>query len=308
MKPPLRFFLAGPTAVGKSALAAELAGLLNAEIVGADAFQIYDGLGILTAKPPAAVLAKARHHLIGEVPLDREFDVAQYLELAAGRMREIEARGKRVLVAGGTGLYLRALTHGLAPLPQADRALRSELENLPLPELAARLAKLDPASASAVDLQNPRRVIRAIEVCMLTGQPFSRFQSEWKQRPQNTAGILLTRDREELRARIAVRTAEMFAEGVAEEVRRAGNLSRSAAQVIGFRDVQAHLRGEISQAEAAARITRATQRYAKRQLTWFRRDPTFEPLPLSAFPSPESAAESAARTLLAAAARAQQDV
>lgn len=297
----MRFFLVGPTAVGKSALAAEVAARIGAEIVGADAFQVYAGLDILTAKPGAEILAKARHHLIGEVPLTQDFDVAQYLEMACARMSEIEARGRRVLVVGGTGLYVRALTHGLAELPRADAVIRAELEALPLARLQARLAEIDPAAAETVDLKNPRRVIRAIEVWMLTGKPFSHFQQEWKQTPPGVTGIFLTRDRDDLHGRIATRTEQMFADGLLEEVRGVGEISRTAAQVIGLSETRAHLRGEISREECAARITHATRQYAKRQLTWFRRDPIFTPLSLTDFPSPEHAADTVSRVLLAAA-------
>lgn len=298
---PRTFYLVGPTAVGKTALAAELAARLDAEIIGADAFQVYAGLDILTAKPPPETLARAPHHLIGAVPLTREFDVAQYLEMARARMREIAARGRSVLVAGGTGMYVRALTHGLATLPRAEPELRAELESLALPALQARLAALDPAAPGSIDMQNPRRVIRAIEVCALTGRPLSHFQKEWKRQPRGIAGILLTRDRAELHARIQERTERMFAEGVAAEVRAAGPLSRSAEQVIGLREVRAHLRGEVSEPECVARIAQATRRFAKRQLTWFRRDTIFQPLHLTDFSSLDSAAEMAARILLAAA-------
>jgi len=265
-------FIVGPTGCGKSAVAVEVAKRVGGEIVGADAFQVYRGLDVLTAKPDAGALAQVPHHLIGEIPRSDTFDVARFRALAEERIAEIAARGLVPVVAGGTGLYVRALTHGLAELPGADAELRARLEAQPLEELAAELQRRDPEAQ--IDFKNPRRVVRALEVCLLTGKPFSSFR-EQAEPTRPIRGVVLVRDREQLQARINRRTVEMFASGVAEEVRGAGEVSATAAQAIGFREIQAMLRGEIGEAECVAQIQQQTRQYAKRQMTWFRREKHF---------------------------------
>lgn len=279
MSSPSPIYICGPTAVGKSDIAAEVAARLGGEVVSADAFQVYRGLDLLTAKPDAATLSRAPHHLIGDVPLGEVFDVARYRTLAEARIAEIAARGRVPVIAGGTGLYVRALTHGLAELPCADSALRVRLENQPLEELAAELRRLDPDAR--LDFQNPRRVVRALEVCLLTGRPFSSFR-EQADPARPVRGVVLVRPREELCARIDRRTERMFAVGVVEEVRAAGEVSTTAAQAIGFREIHALLRGEIDERECIARIQQQTRQYAKRQMTWFRRERHFTPVPADA--------------------------
>ena len=218
----------------------------EAEIVSADAFQIYAGLPLLTAQPDASLREQAPHHLIGEIPLGQPFDAARYRELALARIREIETRGKRVLVVGGTGLYVRALTHGLAKLPGADPALRAELNALSLEELQGRYAALDPRGMEKIDRQNPRRLIRAIEVSLLTGIPFSRLRGDWSESGPER-GHRPCRERsccvrpEDLHARIDSRVDQMFQAGVVEEVCQAGEAGPTARQAIGYAEIRAHL-------------------------------------------------------------------
>ena len=289
------FIIAGPTAVGKSAVAVAVSERCGGEIVSADAFQIYRGLDILTAKPSADLRARVPHHLIGEIPLTATFDVAQYLRAARERIGEIRAHERVPIVTGGTGLYLRALTHGLADLPGADAPLRADLESHPPAELQRRLAELDPAGAAQIDLQNPRRVIRALEVCLLTGRPFSSFREQWAAAPPGIRGIVLTLERATLNARIDQRTAAMFADGVLDEVRACGDTGPTAGQTIGLREIRAHLAGEISRADCIAAIQLATRRYAKRQMTWFRRETFLEPVEVTGISDPGQLAESLAR-------------
>ena len=277
------FFLIGPTAVGKSALAVELAERVGGEIVGADAFQIYSGLDVLSAKPSAELRARVPHHLIGEVPLAAHFDVAQWLARARECIAGITARGHFPIVCGGAGLYVRALTHGLAPLPGADATLRASLEKDPLPLLAERLHALDPEST--VDMQNPRRVIRALEVCILTGRPFSSFRAEWSA-DSAPRGCIVTRSRDELHAAIHARTRAMFSAGVIEEVARTGETGPTASQMLGLREIREHLAGRITREQCIGAIALATRQYAKRQLTWFRRERAFAWIDLSATPEP----------------------
>ena len=271
------FFIVGPTAVGKSEIAAVIAQRTKAEVLSADAFQIYRGMDLLTAKPDAATLAKAPHHLVGSMPLAEEMNVEKYRDAAEAIM----ANCKRMIVVGGTGLYIKALTHGLATLPAANQQLRAKLERATTEELFRSLRALDSTAAATIDRYNRRRVIRAVEVCLLTGRPFSAKRTEWK---ETTAakGLLVYRDREELYSRIDRRVEEMFAAGVVAEVRAAQEIGTTATQMLGLREIRALIAGEISQAECIARIQQATRRYAKRQLTWFRRQTNFPSLNLSA--------------------------
>jgi tRNA dimethylallyltransferase len=308
------FFIVGPTATGKSEIAAEVARKLDAEIVSADAFQIYRGLDLLTAKPDQATLAKAPHHLIGMVPLSEEMNVERYREAAERTIRDIHARGKLAIVVGGSGLYVKALTHGLAVLPAANRELRDVLEQATLDELLRSLSALDPAGAKQIDRQNKRRLIRAVEVCLLTGKPFSSERTQWNQSaavvaaavtggrgedaaklttlPPGTAaattGVLIYRDRAELYARINQRVEQMFEAGVVEEVKALNDIGSTAEKMLGLQEIRALIGGEISQAECVAKIQQATRRYAKRQLTWFQRQTNFPALNLSAHGSSEA--------------------
>jgi tRNA dimethylallyltransferase len=268
----------------------EIAGRCGAEIVGADAFQVYAGLDVLTAKPSPALLARVPHHLVGEIPLARSFDVGQYREVALEHVRQIEGRGKRALVVGGTGLYIRALTHGLSDLPQGDPALREELDALTLPELQARYAALDPQGYERIDRQNRRRLLRAIEVSLLARVPFSTLRADWRGEPQTPAGagVLLDRDRAELYRRIDARVARMFEQGVVEEV-RAAEAGPTAAHAIGYAEIRDLLAGKMDMAACIAAIRQRTRRYAKRQLTWFRRENIFFTLNLTGKPQTEAA-------------------
>jgi tRNA dimethylallyltransferase len=275
------FIIAGPTAVGKSDFAVAVAERCGGEIVGADAFQIYRGLDLLTAKPSPELRARVPHHLVGEIPLTQSFDVAQYLALARERIAEIRGRRRVPVVVGGTGMYLRALMRGLADLPGADPAIRAELERRPLADLQRQLAELDPEGARHIDLQNPRRVIRALEVCLLTGRPFSSFREQWSAETSPRWGAVLTLDRELLHTRLEHRTVSMFEAGVIDEVAQCGELGPTASQVLGLREIRAHLRGEIDRAECLTAIVQATRQYAKRQMTWFRREPALEMIDIS---------------------------
>ena len=290
------FYIVGPTAVGKSEIAAEVAHRLGADVLSADAFQIYCGLDILTAKPDRETLAKAPHHLIGTVPLSEEMNAEKFRDAASA----IIARGKPLIVVGGTGLYVKALTHGLAPLPAADQQLRQRLEGATNEELWRSLVALDPVTAVKIDRHNRRRLVRAVEVCLLTGRRFSAQRGEWKVDAASANGVRLERDRVELSARIDRRVEQMFPAGVLEEVRDAKNVGPTAVQTLGLREIRSLIAGEISQADCIAKIQQATRRYAKRQLTWFRGQTNFPSLNLSAHDSAEAVefiSQSASRVL-----------
>ena len=271
------FFIVGPTAVGKSDLAAEVAHQIGAEILSADAFQIYRGLDLLTAKPDRETLAKAPHHLISVAPLSEPMHAEKFRAAA----EEIIDRGRPVIVVGGTGLYIKTLTHGLADLPGANETLRAKLGAATNQELFRSLERLDQAGAENIDRHNRRRLIRAVEVCLLTGEPFSKQRKEWNNVPESH-GILLSRDRDDLYARINQRVEEMFRAGVVEEVRETTHVGPTAEKTLGLREIRALIAGEISASECIAQIQQATRRYAKRQLTWFRRQTNFPSLNLSA--------------------------
>jgi tRNA dimethylallyltransferase len=289
-------FIVGPTATGKSDLAANVAFEIDAEIVSADAFQVYGELDLLTAKPDASTLAKVPHHLIGGTPLHEEMNAEKYRRDASRVIEEIHSRGKLAIVVGGSGLYIRALTHGLASLPEADPELREQLNAMTLDELRTRLAEVDSEAAQRIDMKNRRRVVRALEISLLTGKPAS-TQREHRavpdgvdlsdcgsappHSPSAATGVFVFRDREELYARINQRVEKMFEDGVIEQIRAVGKVSSTASQMIGFREVRQLLDGKMSISQCIAAIQQATRRYAKRQLTWFRRQTNFLPLNLS---------------------------
>jgi tRNA dimethylallyltransferase len=278
------FFIVGPTATGKSELAADVAREVNAEIVSADAFQIYRGLDLLTAKPDTATLAKAPHHLIGTTHLHEEMNAEKYRRAATLAIDEINLRGNLAIVVGGSGLYVKALSHGLAPLPEANPKLRQKLNALSLDELRSQLNELDPQTARKIDVKNRRRLVRALEICLLTGKPASEVVARGAGRPGSpvpATGVFVFRDREELYARINQRVEVMFESSVIEEVRAAGTTSATASQMIGLHEIRELLEGRVSLLQCIAEIQQATRRYAKRQLTWFRRQTNFSPLNLS---------------------------
>ena len=294
---PEPFYLVGSTAVGKTELAVRAAELCGAEIVNADAFQVYAGLATLTAKPSANVLSRVRHHLVGHVPLAETYNVARYQTEATAHLQDIAARGRLALVVGGSGLYVKALTHGLSPLPPAQPDLRAKLEDTDLPDLLARLETLDPATAAVIDRHNKRRVLRAVEICVLTGRPFSEQRIAWQEPPGAVRGVFLTREKADIAGRIHRRTAQLLEPASLDEVRQALReaISDTAAGIIGLAEIAALLAGELSQPQCLERIEAATRRYAKRQGTWFRRE-AFQAVFL---PAADDAMEAAARMIAA---------
>jgi tRNA dimethylallyltransferase len=288
------FFIVGPTATGKSELAADVAREVGAEIVSADAFQIYRGLDLLTAKPESPTLAKAPHQLIGTVPVTEEMNAEKFRRVASRAIDEINSRGRLAIVVGGNGLYVKALTHGFDPLPESDPKLREKLNAMSLDGLRSQLVELDPETARKIDLKNRRRVMRALEICLLTGKPASHVVGGVTDsgRPGSSipaTGVFVFRDREELYERINQRVEMMFERGVIEEVRAAGTTSATASQMIGLREIRELLAGKKLLSQCVEEIQQATRRYAKRQLTWFRRQTNFVPLNLSFLTHKEAA-------------------
>jgi len=284
------FFVVGPTAVGKTALAIELAEKFDAEIVNADAFQVYRGLDVLTAKPDAEAQRRVRHHLLGQISLSQTMSATTFRELARDALADIHLRQKNAIVVGGSGLYLKGITHGFDQVPPPDPKLRDELSALPLKELAEQLRKLSPELATRTDLRNPRRVVRAIEIASAsTVVPTASILAADVVRGLRSAtvatagGVLLLRDRADLYQRINDRVNAMFGAGVEKEVRVLPEVGPTADSALGLEEIRALIAGQISREECIAKIQQATRRYAKRQLTWFRHQTSFPPLNLTPF-------------------------
>jgi tRNA dimethylallyltransferase len=311
MNPPI--FIAGPTAVGKSEIALALAEKIGGEIISADSMQVYRGLDIGTAKPSAAEREKIPHHLIDICDLSESFDAAKFVRLAQIAVEEIHSRKKTPIFCGGTGLYFKAFLSGLGEAPASDEKLRAELENLPFEILLRELRERDPATYEKIDKQNPRRVVRAIEVIRLTGKKFSGQRAEWKtesriQNPESRSFFAFTRKHDDLHKRINARVDEMFRRGLVDETRellkRGLAENKFAMQAIGYRQVVEHLRGQRPLAETSELVKSRTRQFAKRQLTWFRRHGNCEWIELPQEELPEQLAEKIFHTIEKAPASA----
>lgn len=269
--------LVGTTASGKSDLALAVARSAgDIEIVSVDSMQVYRGMDIGTAKVPPEVRAEIPHHLIDVVDPDEDHTVTQFQAAARETIAEIESRGRRALLVGGTGLYLSAVVDDLS-IPGQWPEVRAQLDEDPdTAGLHSRLAELDPTSAARIDIGNRRRVVRALEVTVGSGRPFSSFgpgvHHRSDQQRFSLAGVWLPRAA--TAQRIEARVRAMFEAGLVEEVNklRGGGLSRTASQALGYREVIAHLSGETSLADAEADIVRRTRAFSRRQRMWFRRD------------------------------------
>ncbi|RNC67954.1 MAG: tRNA (adenosine(37)-N6)-dimethylallyltransferase MiaA [Desulfuromonadales bacterium] len=272
----------GPTASGKSELALRLAEHFDGEIVNADSMQVYRGMDIGTAKPSREVRERVPHHLFDIVEPDTPFSAAEFRERASRVIEDIHSRGKRIFFVGGTGLYIKVLTRGLVASPGGDETLRSELEARAEEEgsvaLHAHLAAVDPVTADRLHPNDRLRVVRALEVFHLTGRPLSSFHREHRfaDEPYHCLKLGIAVERECLYSRVDARVDRMLAEGFVDEVRSllaAGHASAcNAMGSIGYKEICAHLAGEYPLEEAARLIKRNTRHYAKRQLTWFRKD------------------------------------
>lgn len=273
--------IVGPTAAGKTALAIALAEAAGGEVVSIDSQQVYRGMDIGTGKASAAERARVPHHLIDVAWPDEPMTAARFVALADAAMADIAARGKTIVLAGGTGLYYRALVYGLFEGPPADAALRARLAAEPMEDLRARLEQVDPVAAAKIERNDRIRTTRALEVYELTGRPISEHQRAHDHAtlpPRfDVRGIGLGPERDELRRRIEARVDAMIAAGLVDEVRALyprypADLRAFAA--IGFRELIQHLRGEIPLDDAVRQMKGATRRYARRQLAWFRSEPT----------------------------------
>ena len=273
-------YIVGPTASGKTARAVQLAKRLRGEIVSADSMQVYRGMNIGTAKPTASERAEVPHHLIDILDLDETFSVARFKSLADTAITDIRRRGGVPLVVGGTGLYVKSLTEGIFDGPSADWDLRKRLRQKERDDgpgyLYGELRRVDPESAERIKPADIRRIIRALEVHELAGRTISDLQKEWERTRPDIAIIGLTMERDLLNERIDNRVDEMFRDGLLEETKRliGDDLerNRTAMQAIGYKEVVGCLNGEYSLDRARELLKRNSRRYAKRQLTWFRKD------------------------------------
>ena len=282
MTPVTHLALVGPTATGKSALALQIAETIgDIEIVSVDSMQVYRGLDIGTAKPTDAERGRIAHHLIDVVEPDDDWTVTRCQAAARAAVAEIEARGSRALLVGGTGLYVQAVIDDLR-FPGEDLAVRAELEAWTAEPggVAAAYAELerdDPIAAARIDSHNTRRIVRAIEVIRTTGRPFSSFGPGVMSFGPTAFRVRISAlwlPREVLARRIQRRVQAMHDAGLVDEVRGLrGRLSRTAAQAIGYKEILAHLDGEVGADEAFDTVARRTRSFARRQRMWFRRDP-----------------------------------
>lgn len=272
--------IAGPTASGKSALALKLAREIGGEIVNADSMQIYAGLRVLTAGPSPEELARAPHHLFGIVDAADGWSVGRWLEAASAALADVAARGRPAIVVGGTGLYFKALTHGLAdipPVPETQREISALLYAAQgEPEFRDILATLDPAAEARIEIGDRQRLVRAHAVTVATGKSLTAWQTDTKPAlAQGTwRGVVLDPPRAQLYARCDARLSLMVENGALDEVRalEARGLAPPlpALKAVGYRELAAHLRGEIDLETALEAARQETRRYAKRQMTWFR--------------------------------------
>ncbi len=275
--------IAGPTASGKTGLAVALAQALNGEVVSCDSMQIYRGMDVGTAKPTPEEMQGVPHHLLDVADPGEDFSVGRYVRLATEAITDIHSRGRTAIVAGGTGLYLDSLVKGEEFAPPSREGERRFLEDAAeqkgIEYVYDMLMEADPETAERLHLSDRKRIIRAMEVFLITGLPLSWHIAQSRQRPPRYRPAWLGlnfRDRAKLYARIDARVDQMLAQGLEQEVQRlldAGvDPQTTAMQAIGYKELASALRGECTVEEAASRIKQASRNYAKRQLTWFRRN------------------------------------
>ena len=269
--------IAGATGVGKTDLSIRLAKKIDAEIISADASQIYKELDIGTAKITDEEMQGVKHYMIDVVSPGEDYSVGDFERDVNNILNENSCKnGKNIIIAGGTGLYIRSITDGFAKLPSKDEKIRKELESKSLDELQETLKKLDEKSYEEIDLSNKLRLVRAIEVCLLTGGKFSELRTRnVKNNDYDFLKIFLTRNRDELYDRINRRVEIMIAKGLVEEAKKVYNEYTEELHKIssiGYKELFMHFDGKITLDEAVEEIKKESRRYAKRQMTWFRKE------------------------------------
>lgn len=273
--------ISGPTAVGKTDLCINLAKKFNTSIVSADSRQFYREMNIGTAKPSATELQEIRHFFINSLSIHEDYDVRKFERDALHTIGRLFGHQNPVILTGGSGLYIDAVTNGLDDMPQLDMHIRKELTAVHLLQgigvLQEKLRELDPIYHSQVDLHNPQRLIRALEVCIGTGKPFSSFRIKKNvNRPFEVIKIALEREREELYSRINLRMDQMIAAGLFEEASLLLPYQHlNALQTVGYKEIFDYLQGSYDREEAIRLLKRNTRRYAKRQMTWLKKDHSY---------------------------------
>lgn len=270
--------LLGPTGIGKTDLSISLAKAFGADIVSSDSRQVYKELKVGTAVPTNAQLSAVHHHFIGNKSIHDYYNVSMYEVEVLAKLNELYEKSDVVFLVGGSGMYIDVVCHGIDDLPDVDPELRSELDTRfrtqGIEQLRSELKLMDPVFYDEVDLNNGKRILKALEVCYQTGKPYSSFRTGRKlNRPFNIIKIGLQRDREELYARIDKRVEVMLEEGLIEEAQQVYPFRHyNSLNTVGYKELFAHFNGEYDQARAIELIQRNSRRYAKRQVTWFKRD------------------------------------
>ncbi len=275
------FFILGPTGSGKSSLAITLAEEMgDCEIVSADAYQIYKHIPLLTAAPSREETQRIPHHLIHTLELWENHDASVHARMAMRAIENIQKRGKRVIVTGGSGLYVKFISHGTSEAPPSDLALRAQLEERSTEELIVQFQKIDPEGLAITPVENKRYLVRNLEIVLLSEKPLSHWRKNWENKAALGLGWVLDWEVAQLDARIAARAKEMLHGGVCEELEKATALletegkqfSDTAKKTLGMKEVSSCLRGDISRIECENQLALRTRQYAKRQRTWLRRE------------------------------------
>lgn len=291
-------FVLGPTGSGKSAVAVELAEILgNAEIISTDAYQVYKRMPIITAAPTEEEQKRVKHHLVGFLDPTENNDAAEHARRAGEISSNLITGGMLPVHTGGSGLYVKFITHGISPAPPSDMALREQLNALSLEEAVRRFQEIDPEGAASTDLCNQRYVVRNLEIVILGEKPLSYWRNNW-QEPAGP-GFCLVRDTAELDARIMRRAEQMIQEGAIEEVAalEGTELSATASKTLGLEQIRHYFQGRLTRAELVQEIALATRQYAKRQRTWLRREKWLTPIEVAAGDTPRQIAEKIAGLL-----------
>jgi tRNA dimethylallyltransferase len=270
--------LLGPTGVGKTGASILLAQKLGTDIISADSMLLYRGMNIGTAKPSSEQRSIVKHHMIDIIDPSESYSVGEFTEAAVPIIKKLHEKGKIPIVVGGTGLYIKALTRGIFSGPSADWSLREELLSLEKEEkgtLHSLLSRIDPVTAKKISINDKRRVVRAIEVCLKSPEAISSMHRKFtRPLPYDFVKVGLTRDRKELYRILELRVDEMISSGLVGEVKNIieTDPDRTPMQAIGYKEIVQHLNGEITEEEAVRLVKRNTKRYAKRQFTWFRKE------------------------------------
>lgn len=270
--------IGGPTASGKTGVAAQVARHFGTEVISGDSRQFYRAMRIGTARPTEAELLGVKHHFLGHLELEKTWSAGEFARQAEPILQELLGKHGIAVLVGGSGLYLNALTHGLDPMPRVDHAVRKRLQQQfqqdGLEPLVTELERLDPTTAKTIDRHNPQRVIRALEVCRASGRPFSEQRSGQRKRSDlRLLRIAMDLPRNELYERINQRVDRMVAEGLEEEARSLLPFRHlNALRTVGYREFFEHFDGSITREEAIERVKQHTRNYAKRQMTWLRKE------------------------------------